>query len=171
MICIRPATRSDLEPVGAMIDACMVELFDRRWSGTVDRLAADLDAGRVAIAIAIAGDRLVGFIAWNSDYDLHHCVRGGTVCELYVDPTCRARGVAAQLVAFACGDIRRGGGVFLKGTAVRAAAPLYDRVAWGWDCREVILGGRAFRTFADLAGAPARAIVSGLPARAWNDEP
>jgi GNAT superfamily N-acetyltransferase len=161
---VRLATADDLPHVATLIDAGMVELYRRRWGGTVARLAADLAAGR--LAIAIAGD--AGYIAWQPAYDIHHAIRGGEVDELYVAPARRGHGVAAQLVAFACGEIARDGGAFLRGTAVASAAPLYDRVASGWDCREVCLGGKAFRTFAALAGASARAIVRGLPDPAWN---
>jgi GNAT superfamily N-acetyltransferase len=109
-------------------------------------------------------------VTWEPAYDVHHCVHGGGVCELYVVPEHRGRAVAAQLIAFVCAQIAATGGKYIKGTAVASAAPLYNRVAWGWDCREVILGGRAFRTFADLAGASAREIVRNLPDPASNHE-
>jgi GNAT superfamily N-acetyltransferase len=163
---IRRATPDDAPVAGGMIDAYMRELFGKPWSGTPARLALDLASGH--LAIALAGD--TGFLAWAPAYDLHHCVRGGEVADLYVTPAARGRGLAAQLVAFVCAELARGGGVFLRGAAVAGAAALYDRVAWGWDCREVILGGRAFRTFAALAGQSARAIVRGLPPAAWNHE-
>jgi GNAT superfamily N-acetyltransferase len=163
---VRLATAADLPTVATLVDAGMVELYGRRWGGTIERLAADLAAGRVVVALAAT----IGYIAWGPAYDLHHAIRGGVVDELYIAPAHRGHGIAAQLVAFACGEIERGGGVFLRGTAVASAAPLYDRVAWGWNCREVILGGRAFRTFAALAGASARAIVRGLPDPGWNHQ-
>jgi GNAT superfamily N-acetyltransferase len=170
MITVRLADSEDIEDAGRMIGACMTELFGKRWSGTTARLAADLSAGRVRIALAVA-ERPIGLIAWNDDYDIHHCVTGGTTCELYVEPAYRGRAIAAKLIAFACREIERGGGVFIKGTAVASAAPLYDRIAWGWDCREVILGGRAFRTLAGLVDATPRQLVRSLPDPAWNHEP
>jgi GNAT superfamily N-acetyltransferase len=163
---IRLAISADLPRVAELIAAGMRELYDRPWGGTVERLAADVAAGRVTIAVA--GD--LGYIAWAPAYDLHHTVRGGEVDELYVAPARRGRGVAPQLIAFACAEIERAGGVFLRGTAVASAAALYDRVAWGWNCREVTIGGRAFRTIAALAGASPRAIVRGLPDPRWNHE-
>jgi GNAT superfamily N-acetyltransferase len=151
-----------------MIVACMSELFRKPWGGHVDQLSADMTAERVHIAVAIESGEPCGFIAWSDDYDIHHCVRGASVCELYVDPRRRGAGIAAQLVAFACRQVSDGGGAFLKGTAVPSAVKLYDRVAWGWDCREMIVGGRAFRALAKLAGARPREIARGLPDPASN---
>jgi GNAT superfamily N-acetyltransferase len=159
-------TEADATTAGGLIDACMRELFAKSWSGTGAQLAADLAAGHIAIALA----RDAGFISWAPGYDLHHCVRGGEVADLYVTPAARGSGLVAQLVAFACAEVARSGGVFLRGTAVASAAPLYRRVAWSWSSDEIILGGRAFRALADLAGQPARTIVRGLPPPAWNHQ-
>jgi GNAT superfamily N-acetyltransferase len=164
---IRLALESELATVGELIGACMHESYRRTWNGSVEALAQDIRDRRVTAALAADA---IGMITWEPSYDLHHCVHGGNVCELYVVPGHRGYGIAAQLVAFACQEVATGGGRYLKGTAVASAAPLYNRVAWGWDCREVILGGRAFRTFADLAGASAREIVRNLPDPAWNHE-
>jgi GNAT superfamily N-acetyltransferase len=166
---VRIASADDLPLFAELLDACMLELFSKRWSGTIDHLAADLAAG--VVQIAIAGDREpIGFVAWAPAYDLHHCVRGGEICDLYVRPSARGRAVAPALIAFACRQVELDGGIFIRGTAVANAVPLYARVAWGWDCREIILGGRAFRTVADLAGASPRELARGLPDPAWNHE-
>lgn len=163
---IRRATVDDAAWIGELIDAGMRELYQRGWNATPDALAADLTAGRIALAVAERD----GYIAWEPAYDIHHCMPGGQVCELYVAPPRRGRGLAPQLIAFACAEVRRGGGHYLRGSAVASAVALYSRVAWGWDAREVILGGRAFRAVADLAGAPARVLARNLPPVAWNHE-
>jgi GNAT superfamily N-acetyltransferase len=168
-VMIHTAAPVEAGVIGTLIDACMVELYQRRWNSTPGVLAADLDVGRLCVAIATRGEP-IGLIAWAPAYDIHHCVRGGEIAELYVAPAHRGRGVAPQLIAHACRAIGDGGGVFVRGTAVASAVPLYARIAWGWDCREMILGGRAFRAMAALAGASPRAIVRGLPDPSWNHE-
>jgi GNAT superfamily N-acetyltransferase len=173
MIACRMAGAPDLAVVGRMLDACLVELFARPWGATGVQLADDVASGQLAIGIAVRGElpSPIGFIAWHRDYDIHHCVSGASTSELYVEPSHRALGVAPSLIAFACQQIAATGGACIKGTAVRSAVGLYDRVAWGWDCREVILGGRAFRVVASLSGSSARDIARGLPAPAWNHQP
>ncbi len=168
---IRRVILDDLATVIEMLHAYMIEVFAKPWSGTRIQLIADLTAQRLQLAIAEREGVPIGFIAWTTAYDLHHCVHGGELNDLYVVPTARGRGVAPALIAFACQALASEGGVFIKGTAVPTAVKTYARVAWGWDCHELILGGRAFRTIAQLAGAAPRDIVRGLPDPAWNHEP
>lgn len=169
---IRDATAEDAQALVPLLDANVRALGGTRWLGSPERLVADVLAGSAArLAVAARDQRLVAFIAWAPAYDLHHCVRGAEVCDLYVDPGTRGVGLATQLLAHACARVAQGGGVYIRGTATRGAVPLYARVAWGWDCREMILGGRAFRTLAALAGASPKTLARGLPDPAWNHEP
>jgi hypothetical protein len=171
MVELRLAVAADAEELAMLQREYMRELFDKPWGGTVEKLARDLEEQRLSAALAIHSAEIVGFVAWTDGYDMHHCVRGGEMIDLYVRRRFRGVGRSAQLVAFACGEIAKSGGVYIKGTAVASAAPLYNRVAGGWDCREMILGGRAFRTVAANAGATPREIVRGLPKPEWNQEP
>jgi GNAT superfamily N-acetyltransferase len=170
---IRLVRPDDVPALAALNVRYMRELFGRAWNGTPERLAADLFVDRVvSAAVAERDGALVGFVAWTPAYDLHHCIRGGAICDLYVEPPWRGLGVALQLLAACCAEVRAAGGIYLVGTAVGTGpARLYARAAATWPTVEAILGGRAFRTIADLAGAPARAIVRGLPSPAWNHEP
>jgi predicted N-acetyltransferase YhbS len=150
----------------------MAELFGRRWNGSEERLANDLFVDRVVSAAIAEREAPVGFVAWSPAYDLHHCIRGAQLADLYVEPAARGGAVAPALVARACAEVRAAGGVYLVGTAVgEGPARLYARVASTWPTVEAILGGRAFRTLADLAGASPRAIARGLPRPEWNLEP
>lgn len=173
MVQIRLASAEDADLLGQLQSEYMRELFDKPWGGSSDALARDLNENRLSAALAIDSRRRapVGFVAWTFGYDMHHCVRGGEMIDLYVRPDHRGIGRSAQLVAVACNEIAKSGGVFIKGTAVASAVSLYKRVAWGWDCREMILGGRAFRTVAEKAGATPREIIRSLPKPEWNHEP
>lgn len=69
--------------------------------------------------------------------------------------------------------VRERGGTFVKGQAVEHAGlrETYERVAMAFPGADCIVGGRAFRVLADLDGQAPRAMVRGLPDRAWNFEP
>ena len=170
---VRVVEPRDVPALAALNRRYMAELFGRPWKGTEERLAADLFEDRVvAAALAERRGAAVGFVAWSPAYDLHHCIRGALLADLYVEPAARGAAVALALVARACAEVRAAGGVYLVGTAVGdRPARLYARVAETWPTVEAILGGRAFRTFADLAGASPRDLVRGLPLPAWNREP
>lgn len=166
---IRLAEAADVGALAALNDAYMRETYRRAWNGTEAQLAADLAAGVVRVAITAARD---AFVAWHAAYDLHHCIRGGSINDLYVAPPVRGRGVAPALLAFAAARVQEAGGIYLVGTASGSlGAPLYARAAHGGATVEFILGGRAFRQVASLAGAGPRAIARGLPPVAWNVEP
>src|SRR5690348_8871187 len=142
---IRAPRPDDLPALVALNRAYMEETFQRAWNGNEAQLARDLADGVVEVAMADA----LGFVAWTRAYDLHHCMRGASVCDLYVVPAARGRGVAPALIAHACARIAAGGGAYLAGGAVDdRSAHLYGRIAWSWPTREFILGGRAFRTVA-----------------------
>jgi GNAT superfamily N-acetyltransferase len=115
----------------------------------------------------------VGFAAFSRAYDLHHCVAGGVVLDLYVAPSHRGFGVALALVAAVANRVRDRGGVFVKGQAVEhpGLRETYERIAMSFPGADCIVGGRAFRALAALDGQAPRAMVRGLPDRAWNSEP
>jgi GNAT superfamily N-acetyltransferase len=166
---IRLATPDDVPALASLNDAYMRELFARPWNGTEERLAADLAEGVVHAALTETRD---AFVAWHAAYDLHHCIRGASINDLYVAPSARGRGVAACLLAYCAARVAAAGGTYLHGTAAgERAAPLYARAAELHPQLGVIIGGRAFRAFAALDGAGPRAILSGLPPVAWNVEP
>ncbi|HTA93625.1 MAG TPA: hypothetical protein VK745_28800 [Polyangiaceae bacterium] len=64
------------------------------------------------------------------------------------------------------------GGKFELGQAVTrpGVQGLYERVAMSFPGADCIVGGRAFRALADLAGRPARFVVKNLPDKSWNHE-
>jgi hypothetical protein len=139
-----------------------LEPADKPWNGSEDALARD--------AFGV-GERPIGFVAWTRTYDLHHCVTGGSVCDMFVEHAHRGRGVALQLVAFAANGIRKACGIFVQGQAVQGREKEYARIAVSFPGASCIIGGRAFRTLADLVGESPRTIARHLPAREWKFEP
>jgi GNAT superfamily N-acetyltransferase len=170
VVSVRPAAASDGAALASLISDYMHETYDRPWGGSLDALTRD--ASRVECLLALDAVP-IGFAAWTPAYDLHHCMPGGDLIDLYVAPSHRARGVAAMLVAAAADRIRARGGRYLSGLGVasQVTGKLYARLAMQFPGAACIVGGRAFRALADLAGKPAREIVRGLPDKSWNYQP
>jgi GNAT superfamily N-acetyltransferase len=169
---IRVATSADIPALTSLLAPFMAEAFQAKWHGTPAALAAALGHD---IEMLIADDPRgapAGFVAWQLGYDLHHCVRGGSVLDLYVAPPSRGRGVALALMASVAARVRARGGVYVRGQAVpkREVERVYERMCVLFPGAEANVGGRAFRVLADLDGVAPRVAVKRLPARAWNYE-
>jgi GNAT superfamily N-acetyltransferase len=181
MITTRLATAGDIPSLVSMLTAFMKEAFDRPWSGSPEALARDGLGQRFQMMAAVAGsapdraleDNLVGFAAWQPHYDLHHCLWGGEVIDMYVGRRERGRGVALVLLASIAAHVREGGGSFVMGQSVPdpRVQRMYERLAVSFPGASCYVGGRAFRALAELRGAAPRTIARGLPDRAWNHEP
>lgn len=165
-------TVSDIDTWIPLLQSYMQEAYGVEWSGSAEALHAAALGQKCTVLLASTADRGgVGFIAWTPSYDLHHCVSGVDVLDLYVVPAMRSRGVALVLAcAMAAEELGRGA-IYMKGTALEGGAGrrLYGRFAV-CDASGCIVGGRAFRRLAELAGRPVREIARSLPERAWNYE-
>jgi hypothetical protein len=93
--------------------------------------------------------------------------------DLFVRRVLRNTGAALALAAGTAAAIRAKGGRFMNGLAVGEPATrrLYERVAVSFVGADCIVGGRAFRELAALAGRSPKEIVRGLPGSALNHEP
>lgn len=153
--------------------AYMGETYAAPWHGSAAALERDAFGARCRMLVAAAPDgALIGFIAWMASYDLHHCVPGAEVPDLYIAPGWRSRGVAPALGCAVAAEVLREGGLYLKGSAVESGTGrrLYGRFMVCGAAGDCIVGGRAFRRLAELAGRTPREMVRGLPERAWNYE-
>jgi ribosomal protein S18 acetylase RimI-like enzyme len=170
---IRIATIDDVPSLSLLLREYMRELFKSAWNGSPDALARDGLGLHFEMMVVARGTDRLGFAAWKSTYDLHHCLTGGEIVDLYVHPEIRGRGIALQLVAAVASIVRLRGGSYIKGLAVGdpSTRRLYERLAMTFDGADCIVGGRAFRCLADLAGKPARSILQALPDRSANYEP
>jgi len=172
MYLIREASPDDVHIVAALLRAYMLETYHDEWHGSVSGLLQDGFGARFRALIATLADEAVGFVAWERSYDLHHCLSGGHILDLYVGHRHRARGIAVQLIARAAGVVHSEGGAFIKGGAVDSGtgSRLYGRFAPAFG-NDYILGGKAFRHLAAQSCLPVRKLARSMPRREWNFEP
>jgi GNAT superfamily N-acetyltransferase len=173
MFRVRPATPKDIPSLCALLHAYMQEAFGQPWQGVPEAVERDGFGAKFDMVVAeTAEDGLIGFAAWLLSYDLHHCIRG-EVIDMFVHSKHRSRGIAIALLAAVAAEVQRRGGKYLKGQAVERtiAQRLYERMAICFPGADYMIGGRAFRRLAELAGKGVREIARGLPRKAWNHEP
>lgn len=172
MTIVRPDDHG-LSQVAALMPRYMAEAYGASWHGSAEALrsAVAKDEVRILVARSRAG-RIDGFVAWTSGYDLHWCVAGGVILDLYVCPEARGRAVAIRLLAAAAGQVRTAGGTFLRGTALVTGRgkKLYSRAAVCSETTECTVSGRALRELAELETLPSRDLLKRLPEAAWNYE-
>ena len=173
---IRSARVDDGSALAALLAAYLAERFPGHVGTSAAALERDVLSGAsgMRVLLAEAHGQPAGFVAWHRTYDLHWGKSGAQVADLYVAPAHRGLGVALGLVAAVCATTRREGGTYLQGMAFDRASAVgrfYERIAVAFDSAECHCSGRAFRRLAELHGQPPRAIVRGLPPKAWNYEP
>lgn len=167
-----PLTETHIGTWAPLMRAYMREAYQVEWAGSEGAVRVDALGQRCAVELAVTGEGSVaGFLAWHPAYDLHHCVGGVEVPDLYVVPSCRSRGIALVLACAVAARARGEGAMYMKGTAIGQGSGLrlYGRFAV---CEPTgcIVSGRAFRRLAELNGRPVREIARSLPERSWNFE-
>jgi GNAT superfamily N-acetyltransferase len=171
---IRKAAPKDVPHLVKLLDAYMRETYDDVWSGTPERLERDGFGREFEILIAeTRAEEIVGFMAWNYTYDLHYCLKGGTVIDFYVAPKNRGRGLGLLLAVESAKEIQKCAGEFLHGGAVenKTVRRFYNCIAMSFPNGECYVWGRAFRHLAGLSGKSVREIIKNLPETEWNYQP
>ncbi|MEJ7576875.1 MAG: GNAT family N-acetyltransferase [Pyrinomonadaceae bacterium] len=171
---VRKANRDDVQRLEQLLTDYMWETYQGAWGGSAELLERHLTENVVEILLAETPfGEAVAFLAWSSSYDLHWCMKGGVIIDLFVSPQHRSRGVAVLLATDLAKQIQDCGGTHLKGGAVESPIVhrLYQRIAMRLSDNEYYVSGRAFRHLANLSGEGVREIVKNLPETAWNYEP
>lgn len=171
---IRQAVRDDIPRLSELLDGYMRETYQTAWAGTAQLLGEHGFGNEFELTVAEdAGHEIIAFVAVVAAYDLHHCMKGGEIIDLFVCPTQRGRGVALLLITDVAAQVQGRGGTYLKGGAVDSPGVrrLYERCAMCLAGGECYVSGRAFRRLAELSGKSVREVIRGLPKAAWNREP
>ncbi|MDP8912546.1 MAG: GNAT family N-acetyltransferase [Pseudomonadota bacterium] len=158
--------------LAALMSSYMRETYHDTWHGSPEAMALDGFGREFEMHVASTGDDLLGLAAWRKAYDLHHCISGAEVFDMFVVPAVRGRSIGASLICAVAAEVLQRGGKFLKGQAVDdlSVRRLYERVSVSFVAVECMLAGRALRTMASLASASPREMVRSLPPKAWNYE-
>ncbi|WP_191757695.1 GNAT family N-acetyltransferase [Komarekiella delphini-convector] len=120
---VRNTTQDDIPDLEKLLVAFMQETFQRTWGGTTQKLAQDGFGAEFEMVVAEAkNQQLTAFAAWASSYDLHYCLKGGEVIDLFVDPAYQGWGVATKLIFAIATQIQQQGGLYIKGQASRTQA-------------------------------------------------
>jgi GNAT superfamily N-acetyltransferase len=149
---VRAATPNDLAALVDLLEAYMRETYRDTWHGSMNSLQRDAFGKECTIHVAEVGGHVVGFVAWTNSYDLHHCLTGGDILDLYVRPSWRGLGFAPALLCSAAAELLRRGATHLKGGAVDRGTGEHLR----WIHRQrsrVPEAGGARRGFAEAASA------------------
>jgi GNAT superfamily N-acetyltransferase len=111
----QPAAARDVPVLVQLLEAYMRETFKAPWHGSAEALRHDGFGREFEMHVAMTdGEHVMGFLAWKKSYDLHHCLRGGEILDLYVSPDYRSRGVAPVLVCAVAAEILRRGGAYVN---------------------------------------------------------
>src|SRR5688572_685260 len=172
----RQARPGDGDMLASLLSAYLTEQFPGHTGSSATALERDVLSGASGLRVLLADvhGQPAGFITWHRVYDMHWAKHGAQVADLYVVPAHRGLGVALALAAAVCAATLREGGTYLQGGAFDRASAVgrfYERIAVAFDSAECHCAGRAFRQLAELDGQSPRAIVRGLPPKAWNYEP
>ena len=166
---VRVAMASDMPEMGSLLGRYMGEFLGRPWEGSAAELRDGLGRDFHAV-IACTGYAMVGFAVWHNTYDVHHCLPGGEISDMYVLPQNRGKGIAPTLIAMVASQVLRTGGRFVKGRIDKAAEPFYRKVAIVCEGSESYISGRAFRTLAGRAEAVPQRTIRRFPALSENFE-
>lgn len=159
---VRVAEADDLPQVASLLRSYMAEALDRRWEGDVAALERDGLGQRFNTLVTVDGDSPIGFACWHWVYNVHYCVQGGEVTDMFVMRPFRGRGVALSLITHAARQVETAGGHFLKGHLDRSLERFYARFAVVVPGAECYVGGDPFRLLSELCGRPVRELVRSL---------
>lgn len=167
---IRDALEADLPQIAELLDRYMGQNLGSNWRGSLSQLRCDFGNQSLRLVVAEAGPRLIGFAAWLPDYDLHWCVHGVQIIDLYVVQAFRGLAVGPALLARVAASSRVQGAQYLRGNALAdpKLRQLYGRFAVNFGGNTYNLSGRAFEQLAELAGKSPKQLVRGLPTKAMN---
>ena len=108
---VRNANRDDVQRLEKLLGDYMRETYQGAWGGNSELLERHLTENAVEILLAETSSfEVVAFLAWSSSYDLHWCMKGGVIVDLFVCPQHRSRGVAVLLAINLARQIQERGG-------------------------------------------------------------
>ena len=170
---IRSSEKKDINALCDLLRNYMKEALSCEWGGSAPIFERDGFGKEFSSVLAESPNgTIIGFGLWRPSYDIHHCISGGELMELYVKPKYRGQGIALSLIVFIAKQVQTNGGHYLRGGALSnpQVEHFYDRLAVIFPETMYNIGGRSFRCLADLSGKSLREMISDLPKKSWNYE-
>ena len=85
MYVIRGAQPEDVPAIATLMEQYMRETYRGGWHGSTRALTRDAFGAEFRVLV-VERRQLVALLAWQTSYDLHHCIAGGQVLDLFVLP-------------------------------------------------------------------------------------
>ena len=116
-VTLRAAGVADAAVLAELVEALNISEGDPTGYVTPATVARDLAAGRINVLLAEAAGRVVGYCLWHFGYEPTYAASGSYVCDLFVRPEARGRGIARRLLAAVAHEAKAEGGCFVWWTA------------------------------------------------------
>jgi ribosomal protein S18 acetylase RimI-like enzyme len=116
-VTLRSATVADAPVVADLVELLNVSEDDPTGYVTPATMARDLAAGRISVLLAEDANGIAGYCLWHFGYEATYAASGIYVCDLYVRPAARGRGIGRALLAEVARRAKAEGGCFVWWTA------------------------------------------------------
>ena len=114
---IREAVPADAPVVAELVEALNRSEGDPTGYVTAETMARDLARGQISVIVAEIADVIEGYCLFHFGYEATYAASGLYVCDLYVRPASRGRGIARALLAEVARRCAAEGGTFVWWTA------------------------------------------------------
>ena len=114
---IRQAVVGDAAVVADLVEALNRSEGDPTGYVTAETMARDLARGQISVVVAEVAGVIEGYCLFHFGYEATYAASGFYVCDLYVRPASRGRGIARALLAEVAQRAADDGGTFVWWTA------------------------------------------------------
>ena len=128
---VRTAEKKDINELIELLRVHMNKALSSEWRGSASAYERDGFGKEFGSVIAeTLNGAIIGFGPWRHFYDIHHCISGGELMDIYVKPKYRGHGVALSIVACIAKQLQAKGGQFYEVRHFRIRKLNIFTIAW-----------------------------------------